>query len=53
MVRSGAIARQVLDELEEMGCDTSMGCMDMEQTAKDKFAGRTLADYYTEGMVSR
>jgi hypothetical protein len=51
MVRSGAIARRVLDELEDMRCDTSIGCMEnMKQVAKDKFAGRTLADYYTEGM---
>lgn len=46
MIRAGAIARQVVDELEAMGCDTKTGCPDMDISA---FDGRTLSDYYTEG----
>lgn len=49
MIRAGAIARQVVDELEAMGCDTKVGCPDMDISA---FNGRTLADYYTEGKGS-
>jgi len=53
MIRAGAIARQVLDELEGMGCDTSTGCSGATATAaKAAFAGRTLDDYYTEGPGS-
>lgn len=51
MVRSGAIARKVIDELEGMGCDTKAGCPD-NAMAMEAFAGRTLADYYTEGKGS-
>eukprot|EP00339_Tiarina_fusa_P012873 CAMPEP_0117001948 /NCGR_PEP_ID=MMETSP0472-20121206/3775_1 /TAXON_ID=693140 ORGANISM="Tiarina fusus, Strain LIS" /NCGR_SAMPLE_ID=MMETSP0472 /ASSEMBLY_ACC=CAM_ASM_000603 /LENGTH=754 /DNA_ID=CAMNT_0004702121 /DNA_START=45 /DNA_END=2309 /DNA_ORIENTATION=+ len=51
MIRAGAIARQVIDELEELGCDTKTGCPDNE-AAKDAFSGRSLADYYTEGKGS-
>lgn len=49
MIRAGAIAKKVLDELTEMGCDTKVGCPDMAEAANAKFAGRTLDDYYTEG----
>lgn len=54
MVRAGAIARKVIDELEAMGCDTMVGCPDSDigDMALTSFAGRTLADYYTEGMFS-
>ena len=52
MIRAGAVARKVLMELEEMGCDTTNGCPDMADTAKAAFAGRTLSDYYTEGVGS-
>jgi hypothetical protein len=48
MVRAGAIARRVIDELEGMGCDTKTGCPDLTMAA-EAFKGRTLADYYTEG----
>jgi alkaline phosphatase len=48
MVRAGAIARRVIDELETMGCDTKTGCPDLA-VAAETFQGRTLADYYTEG----
>eukprot|EP00980_Cylindrotheca_fusiformis_P003941 scaffold871_cov130-Cylindrotheca_fusiformis.AAC.18 len=47
MVRAGAIARRVIDELEDEGCDTKKGGCD--DTIKDLFRGRTLDDYYTEG----
>ena len=50
MVRAGSIARQVLDELEEAGCNTKTGCTDeVAEGAKAAFVGRTTADYYTEG----
>ena len=51
---AGAIARRVLDELESLGCDTKTGCTssDIGDAAMAAFAGRTLADYYTEGMTS-
>jgi len=55
MVRAGAIARQVLDELEEMGIDTKNGNKDdteLVQKARERFVGRTLSDYYTEGKGS-
>ena len=53
MIRAGAIARKVLMELEDMGCDTSMGCTgDVADAAKAAFAGRSLDDYYTEGVGS-
>lgn len=53
MVRAGAIARQVLNELEEMGCDTKTGCTGSVATAaKAAFSKRTLDDYYTEGPGS-
>jgi hypothetical protein len=48
MVRAGAIARQIIDELEELGCDTKEGCPGLKE-ALDAFEGRTLEDYYTEG----
>jgi hypothetical protein len=48
MTRSGAIAKQVLDELKSLGCDTTTGCPD-NQDAIDAFKGRSLDDYYTEG----
>lgn len=52
MVRSGAIARRVIDELEEMGCDTKTGCDGhVAAAAKDAFAGRTLEHYYVEGKT--
>ena len=50
MVRAGAVGKRIVDELTEMGCDIAAGCPDM-QAAKDAFAGRTLEDYYTEGML--
>lgn len=51
MIRTGAIAKKVIDELEGMGCDTKMGCPSMA-AAKTAFAGRTLSDYYTEGQFT-
>lgn len=51
MTRAGAIARRVLNELEELGCDTKAGCPDNE-AAKTAFMGRTLDDYYNEGKGS-
>ena len=49
MIRAGAIARQVIDELEAEGCDTKVGCPDMDLLGK--FSGRSLSDYYTEGKL--
>jgi hypothetical protein len=51
MTRAGAIARQVIDELESLGCDTMEGCPDND-AAREAFAGRSLSDYYTEGYGS-
>jgi alkaline phosphatase len=48
MTRAGAIARQVIDELESLGCDTMEGCPD-NADAMEAFEGRSLSDYYTEG----
>jgi len=53
MIRAGAVAKKVLMELEAMGCDTSNGCTgDVAAAAVAAFAGRTLDDYYTEGVGS-
>jgi hypothetical protein len=49
MVRAGAIARKVVNELESIGCDIAAGCVG-NTAAMARFEGRTLADYYTEGM---
>jgi hypothetical protein len=51
MQRAGAIARLVVDELEGLGCDVSLGaCTEsIKMAAKALFAGRSLSDYYTEG----
>jgi alkaline phosphatase len=46
--RSGAIAKQVVEELKDYGCDIVKGCPDNE-IAKEAFANRTLHDYYTQG----
>jgi hypothetical protein len=51
MVRAGAIARKVVNELESIGCDIAAGCVG-NTAAMARFEGRTLADYYTEGMYS-
>jgi hypothetical protein len=50
MVRAGAIAKQVIDELESLGCDTKVGCPDNEE-AIATFAERNLSDYYTSGKT--
>ena len=51
MIRAGAIAKRVLEELENMGCDPKTGCpnSDVGDDVLKAFVGRTLADYYTEG----
>ena len=50
MIRAGAIAKQVITELEAMGVDIKDGATgDVAAAAKQAFAGRTLSDYYTEG----
>lgn len=53
MVRAGAIAKRVIEELGELGCDSKSGeCPDdRKEAAKSAFEGRTTADYYTEGMI--
>ena len=51
MIRAGAVAKQVIVELESMGVDIKTGTTgDLADAAKAAFAGRTLDDYYTEGM---
>jgi hypothetical protein len=50
MTRAGAIAKQVVDELERMNCDTKVGCPDNE-AAINAFATRTLSDYYESGKT--
>ena len=50
MTRAGAVAKKVIDELENLGCDTKVGCP-ASQVAIDAFASRTLSDYYTEGKT--
>jgi len=52
MVRAGAVAKAVIDELESMGCNTKSGCPSMADSAKAAFSGRSLDDYYTEGKGS-
>jgi hypothetical protein len=53
MERTGAIAKRILVELAEIGCDATSGeCTDSQKAAAlDRFAGRTLSDYYTEGKL--
>ena len=51
MIRAGAIAKLVIDELEAWGCDTTTGCPEMKDAAMAAFAGRDLDDYYTEGTL--
>lgn len=53
MIRAGAIAKRVIAELGELGCDAVSGeCPDdLKESAKAAFAGRTTADYYTEGKI--
>ncbi|CAB9531076.1 Alkaline phosphatase H [Seminavis robusta] len=49
MARAGAIARQVINELETtFGCNITSGCP-TNTAAMDAFRGRNLSDYYTEG----
>lgn len=53
MIRAGAIAKQVLKELEGMGIDIKQGTTGASaDSAKAAFAGRTTKDYYTEGVGS-
>jgi hypothetical protein len=50
MIRAGAVAKQVIVELESMGVDIKSGATgDLADAAKAAFANRTLNDYYTEG----
>lgn len=44
MIRDGMIARYVIDELEERGCDTKVGCPDLKKALDD-------AEFYTGGEV--
>jgi len=53
MIRAGAVAKQVIAELEELGVDIKEGATgDIAAAAKEAFAGRTLDDYYTEGELT-
>lgn len=49
MIRAGAIAKKIVQELESIGCDIKEGCAG-NAAASALFEGRVLADYYTEGM---
>lgn len=51
MIRAGAIAKRVVEELEALGCNTKIGCPD-HASAIAAFSNRTLDDYYTEGTVA-
>lgn len=54
MIRAGAIAKQVITELEGMGVDIKEGATgDVADSAKAAFAGRSLGDYYTEGTYRK
>ena len=55
MVRAGAIAKRVIKELGELGCDSMSGeCPDdLKEAAKRAFEGRSIDDYYTEGMIHK
>lgn len=52
MARAGAIARRVIDELESLGCNTTLGCPN-NTAAMAAFQGRNLSYYYTEGTSPR
>jgi hypothetical protein len=50
MIRAGAVAKQVIDELKSLGVDIKTGATGaLATTAKAAFAGRTLDSYYTKG----
>ena len=50
MIRAGAVAKQVIDELVTLGVDIKTGATgDLATTAKARFAGKTLDDYYKSG----
>jgi hypothetical protein len=50
MIRAGAVAKQVIDELVGLGVNIKTGATGaLASTAKDQFAGRTLDDYYKAG----
>lgn len=54
MVRAGAIAKRVLNELKGYGINTTTGSPGTAQAtaALNAFKGRVLSDYYTEGKGS-
>lgn len=53
MIRAGAVAKQVIVELESMGVDIKTGATgDVADAAKAAFVNRTLDDYYTEGKCA-
>jgi hypothetical protein len=50
MIRAGAIAKEIKEELMEMGCNPNTGCDGAAAVAaKAAFVGRTLDHYYTAG----
>jgi alkaline phosphatase len=50
MIRAGAVAKKVLQELEGMGVDVKTGATGkLAKDAKAAFKGRTLNDYYISG----
>lgn len=51
MIRAGAIAKMVVNELEGMGVNIVNGTSgDDAEKAMDAFKGRSLSDYYTKGQ---
>lgn len=50
MARAGAIAKRVVSELRTLGCSITTGCPG-NAAILNTFAGRTLSNYYTEGMA--
>lgn len=50
MIRAGAIAKQVINELKTLGVDIKTGATGETATkAKAAFVGRTVDSYYTAG----
>lgn len=50
MARAGVIAKKVVNELTALGCSITNGCPG-NVAITNTFAGRTLSNYYTEGMA--
>jgi hypothetical protein len=51
MTRAGAIAKRIITELKGLGCDIVSGCAS-NTAVINRFTGRTLSNYYVEGMIN-